>query len=423
MVFPRALCVFGLRGHRIFIMSSLECPTCNHVNPDTDRFCGGCGLSLESHETIAALKFRDAIRTGVEREVTTNYGEREIVEWRLVTNVTERLVTWAKVFGAVVGFLLALLIGGLALLGYQSYADLQTKIRSATNDVEPILSEARKRAKAIAETSGNLREELDKQKTQLEAIKVINQEVLALSQKVARLEDSAFKTEGEVPREHIAKLQSALTSFRIYLAGLGYVATNRVTVSVGSDIENAYYDPSSGQITIGKLFMYDEDALFSTYFQRALVEIQGPWTLKSDEPAISQILQGLPEYFSCSYRGDPKVATHGGAEFQKSMGRPAGPLRNLETRQQFAAQLSDMDAQSGGEVWAATLWDLRKRLGQATVDRLAFDAWREIKPDDRGKLQSRFVFRLIEADRRLNAGENVAAIRRAFLDRRLPGNW
>jgi len=101
----------------------------------------------------------ESVEASVAREIEKRYGEREVVELTIAANVADRMLKWAKVYGAVVAFLIALAAAALTLLGYQSYSDLQKKIKIATNEVEPILRAARGKAAEIAEASDSLRNE------------------------------------------------------------------------------------------------------------------------------------------------------------------------------------------------------------------------------------------------------------------------
>jgi hypothetical protein len=405
----------------MYIMEVDTCPACNHEVAAIDHFCSNCGVLLNSSDARAAVKLNEAVRATVAREIETRYGEREVVEFTIAADIASRLVTWAKVYGAIAAFLIALAAAGLTLLGYQSYSDLKAKIETAKKEVEPVLKAARQKASEIAEAGDSLRNEQYRQRGELRGMALINQEVLQLAEKVAELEDRSFKGAPGVSREQLAEMQSALVGFRIYLAGVGYMSNKRVEVVVGppeADF-NAYYDPATGQIIIGRQFMNDQDVLFHEYTERALLEIQGNWLLSNEDPVLYQIDEGLSDYFACSYRNDPKVAVQGAAELRKLDSNLQSALRDLTTQKKFASDITTMESHAGGEIWAATLWGLRGQLGQTTTDRIALEAWKAVKPSDRGHLQVNFVRRLIEADRQLNSGRHYAVIRQAFLRRGL----
>src|SRR5687767_2706493 len=75
------------------------------------------------------------------------------------------------------------------------------------------------------------------------------------------------------------------------------------------------------------------------------------------------------------------------------------------------ADLASSSVHNDGEVWAATLWDLRTQLGAATTDRLVLNGMK-FTPNRPSFLNARDG--ILQADQNLNAGANRCAIWTVF---------
>jgi hypothetical protein len=97
-------------------------------------------------------------------------------------------------------------------------------------------------------------------------------------------------------------------------------------------------------------------------------------------------------------------------------GRPPC-VRRLDSRKTFAA-FEDVDdyEHENGEIWSATLWDIRTAVGPAIANRLALEHHFQLEA---GTKFARAARAILDADRNLFDGHHVAALRRVFKKRRI----
>ncbi|HEX8294053.1 MAG TPA: M36 family metallopeptidase [Pyrinomonadaceae bacterium] len=121
--------------------------------------------------------------------------------------------------------------------------------------------------------------------------------------------------------------------------------------------------------------------------------------------------EGWSDYWACTMNGD-------GAVGEYSTGNPAGIRRAAYTVPAAAVHDSYADVCAGGcqvhrdgEVWAATLWDLRTQLGAGVTDLLVLNGMK-FTPTRPSFLNARDG--ILQADQNLNGGANRCAIWTVF---------
>src|SRR5688572_25466232 len=119
--------------------------------------------------------------------------------------------------------------------------------------------------------------------------------------------------------------------------------------------------------------------------------------------------EGWSDYWAITLNND-------GAVGEYSTGNPAGIRRAAYTVPAATVHNSYSDLQSSsvhndGEVWAATLWDLRTQLGAAITDRIVLNGMK-FTPTRPSFLNARDG--IIQADQNLNGGANRCTIWTVF---------
>jgi hypothetical protein len=121
--------------------------------------------------------------------------------------------------------------------------------------------------------------------------------------------------------------------------------------------------------------------------------------------------EGWSDYWACTMNGD-------GAVGEYSTGNPAGIRRAAYTVPAAAVHDSYADVcasgcavHGDGEVWAATLWDLRTQLGAGVTDLLVLNGMK-FTPTRPSFLNARDG--ILQADQNLNGGANRCAIWTVF---------
>lgn len=82
----------------------------------------------------------------------------------------------------------------------------------------------------------------------------------------------------------------------------------------------------------------------------------------------------------------------------------------------YADFIEKDDEHNNGEIWSATLWRVRKRLGGETADRLIVESHFQ---QDGFTTFARGARAIIDTDQNLNGGVNRTAMRKIFKDREI----
>ena len=155
---------------------------------------------------------------------------------------------------------------------------------------------------------------------------------------------------------------------------------------------------------------YDGQVLMHEYAHGVSTRLVGTLTSTSCLIRIQSgaMGEGWSDYFATSYYDNPVMGAYVAARATRGIRRQSYEGYTL-TYEDLGNQ--GFEVHNDGEIWAATLWDLRKSLGQATTDKLVLDGLKGTPcnpsmPDARDAILS--------ADQAANNGANRAAIWAVF---------
>ena len=156
---------------------------------------------------------------------------------------------------------------------------------------------------------------------------------------------------------------------------LGFYGTDTqlpAMVHIGNNYNNAFYDGTGiafgdGDGVVFSNFAQD-DVIYHEYghflFDRAISLGGG----RSEQGGMNE---GGADYFACSFSDDPVLAE--GV-------RIGGSLRNIDNKTFTPPRIypdyliaNNYEPHRGGEVWGGAVWDIRKIIGAASCDPIAFD--------------------------------------------------
>ena len=121
--------------------------------------------------------------------------------------------------------------------------------------------------------------------------------------------------------------------------------------------------------------------------------------------------EGWSDYFAATYFNNPLMSTYiSRSNFTGS--RRSGYERYPYTYEDLGNE--GHEVHRDGEIWAATLWDVRRRLGAAATDKLVIAALR-VTPCRPSMIQARDA--MLAADELLNGGSNRALLWQVFAAR------
>ncbi len=149
----------------------------------------------------------------------------------------------------------------------------------------------------------------------------------------------------------------------------GQLAAN---VHTGNKYDNAFYDPSTGQIYFGD-GSYPSNAnglrdlakevdVVAHEFTHAVIDEYHPNMFGSEGSALHE---GYADYFACSLLNDPDI---GG--YVVPAPEAPGVLRNCDNDVRYPN--TSAEPHDRGQAWAGACWHLRKQLGQEVADFLIF---------------------------------------------------
>jgi len=215
-----------------------------------------------------------------------------------------------------------------------------------------------------------------------------------------------------------------------YLESLGYKGGRRifdapVRVNVnGTTEDNSWYDPSDRMLTFGTGAIDDaEDAETILHeFGHALQDAICPDFGQSHEAAAMG--EGFGDYFAASFfetRKPPRyrnsVMSWDGLLLGLANGDEPPCLRRLDEKLTFTTFVDEDDWEhENGQIWSATLWDIRNALGRDTADRVIIESHFQLDGFTR---MARGARAIIDADRNLNGGANRAVLSRIFRKRKI----
>ncbi|MDN0075101.1 zinc ribbon domain-containing protein [Crenobacter sp. SG2303] len=402
-----------------------QCSQCKAQNPDGKRFCSDCGGPLDP----AFFAIRDLMGAVVKDQVRDvlkeTYKDNKVIEVEVTEAIAARLFEWAKMLAFLVGIPITVFLLVLGVLGIRTYSDFTSQVKTAQTEIADRLVQAQKRADKLKTEGDNLNAEYDKLRTQLAESKELATQVRSLSDRVDKIgEKLGFTSSSNLTPEVRRRLEAAFGKFQLYLQNLGYQAKGgdvqldiRETMTSGAI---SYYDPAGRKLVIDKKYSSVPDVLFREYMHAVLYSKGGvPSDPEGKLWAYYGIESGLATYFPCSFNNNPRFAQiNAAATWNLSKHRSFNELRAG-----IGFAMAD-----GAEIWGGAFWEMRELLGQATADKLLFDAWFRLRAEEVGNDRgAAFVRQLLEVDRATGSTHraqiiNIFAGRQLTIHGSLPRN-
>lgn len=214
-----------------------------------------------------------------------------------------------------------------------------------------------------------------------------------------------------------------------YLERLGFRGRLRifgapVRVDVnGSPEDNSWYSPYERLLTFGTGAIDDAEDGETILHElgHAIQDAIVPDFGQSEEAAAMG--EGFGDYFAASLfaerkpaRYRPCVMTWDGLLLGLEEKSAPPCLRRVDGKRTYAGFDPEGDEHDNGEIWSATLWDVRAALGGEAADRLIVESHFQL---DGFTSFARGARAILDADRNLNRGRNALALRRVFRRRRI----
>ena len=216
---------------------------------------------------------------------------------------------------------------------------------------------------------------------------------------------------------------------RRYLERLGYRGPRaifrgamRANVN-GTRDDNSWYSPTEKMLTFGTGDIDDaEDAETILHeFGHAIQDAICPDFGQSKEAAAMG--EGFGDYFAASMCESKKPARYATSVmswdglFAGLSSRLDPPcLRRVDSRMTHADFNERGDEHDNGQIWSATLWEVRKLLGREKGDRVILESHFQL---DGFTTFARGARAILDADRNLEGGRHVAALARIFRRRKI----
>ena len=160
-------------------------------------------------------------------------------------------------------------------------------------------------------------------------------------------------------------------------------------------------------------FSYDGQGIFHEYghglSNRLVGGLSGMSCLRGTQSAAMG--EGWSDYFAASYFNNPVFGSY------ISQNRFRGIRRESYDGNRLTYEdlgYDDYEAHNDGEIWGATLWDIRTALGQKVTDQLVVDALK-LTPCTPSMIDARDA--ILVADQNANGGANQDALWRIFARR------
>lgn len=443
----------------------LKCqkPACGQMNDGENNFCGKCGSTLRPDVT-------QVVRWVLAEELK----DREVLERETATAVTERVWTWAKLYGAVVGVAVTLFVTTLAIVGYKDTKDIhkaaedstkalntsaETSRNTLNKSAEDAISLLGKQLKDIETKRKDVQDKLDKASAEVDRLDInrlraqvndlqgLSKKYTDLANKVTRLHEDVHGTPLLGPE--VETWQNDLRSYREYLreVGLGgdkelplYQSSNTPALPIeGTPAVRYGVDPDRiilhYNVARGGTPQARESTLmligFGYTYHALLSSLGDPkFARDSTERGVPAWWGGLGEGLTCyylsSFAGHPWLFE----DYFANSRKPLIPKRTPEIKKQIVALkfpsaddpfVPHDDRPTSEVVWASTLWTIRENVGKEVADKLISDSWKMLGFGQTQlghvSLAKWFRDRMIEKAKAVDGGKHVEAIRKAFADR------
>lgn len=383
---------------------AVECALCKTSNADNAKFCSECGNALDRAINLS----REFVRSQVREIIAEKYKDQKVVEIETTQAIADRFLGWSKLLGFVAGIPIALLLLILSILGISTYRDFSTQVDKAKSDVATQLAAAQAGAKKLKDEGDSLASDYQKLRAQFSDTAALGEQLKNLSAKVDVIgEKLGFTPTSKISAEARSNLEASFAKYQNYVKGLGY---RGMTGSLSFDIRDkmevgaiAYYDPDKRMMVIDAKHVGDPAVVSREYMHHVLYSSGMPSDPDSVLTDYYAIESGLAWYFPCSYLGNPNPS-------------PASSW-DLAKKRQFSEMRPTVSSAmiDGTQIWGSAFWELRTVLGQSVADKLLFEAWFKLKPEDvKAGNRASFVRKLLEL-----APAHEAQIRAAFTQRGL----
>jgi Zn-dependent metalloprotease len=204
-----------------------------------------------------------------------------------------------------------------------------------------------------------------------------------------------------------------------YIQELGFdnILNRPVEVHIdGRNDDNSDYNSATKALTFGIGGVDDaEDAEIILHeYGHAIQDDQVPgW---GETPEAEAMGEGFGDYFAGSFFADAKPQNLrpaiGSWDAIDSKGNPPC-LRRLDSKKTYPKDIED-EEHLDGEIWSACLWELRRKLGRHTNDRIVLAHHFLLKKDATFEDGAKAM---LLADEKLNKGKNKSDIRDVFVQR------
>jgi hypothetical protein len=208
------------------------CPSCKIDNPASHKYCGQCGAPLDP----IVERLQATVRTEVEQAIEARLKDQKVVELDTSIAVAERISNWARLFGAILGLPLAMLVVALGFLGVRTYADFTGLIQGARTTLSTELEQGKKEAEAALdqakEASGRtqkLEDVVNQTEKSVSDVASKLREAATLSSEIDQLKSRASAIQGQLAQaseltNKVNGLTSKVTGIEQRLSKLGKIA-------------------------------------------------------------------------------------------------------------------------------------------------------------------------------------------------------
>jgi hypothetical protein len=214
-----------------------------------------------------------------------------------------------------------------------------------------------------------------------------------------------------------------------YLASLGFKGRRAIFATPlranvnGTRDDNSWYSPTDRVLTFGSGAIDDaEDGETIVHeLGHAIQDAIVPDFGQSKEAAAMG--EGFGDYLAASFFAEKKpekyrtsVMTWDGLLIGLDEGSDPPALRRVDSKATYADYSPRGDEHDNGQIWSATLWDVRRALGGIEADRVIIESHFQL---DGFTTFARGARAIIDADRNLSGGRHEQALRKIMNKRGL----
>jgi hypothetical protein len=210
-----------------------------------------------------------------------------------------------------------------------------------------------------------------------------------------------------------------------YLESLGFRGRRAVfRAPVAADVsatreDSSWYSPGLRQLSFGLGGRVNDAEDAETILHELGHAIQDAICPDfGQSPQAAAMGEGFGDYFAVSFFAERKrpryrttVMSWDGILYTEN---DPPCVRNIDTPLTFESFDSGADEHDNGLIWAATLWDIRRRLGREAADTLVMESHFQL---DGFTTFARGARAIIDADHNLNKGRHARILRRIFHSR------